>query len=58
MHNFHVQLLAGTRTPAKTYLVCLVSGKQRDPEKAKRRANSGEELGFSWGRYFDGFWEV
>ena len=44
VHSF---FLAGIRTPAKIYIFCLVSGKQRKPQKskkAKRGANSGEVL--------------
>ena len=39
--------MAGIRTPAEKYLLCLVSGKQKEPQKGKktkRGASSGEEL--------------
>ena len=40
------KILAGTRTPAKTFFFGLVSGKQGDPNKAKneRGTISGEEM--------------
>ena len=42
-----IRILAGTRTPAKKYLFCLVSGKQKGPrkkKKLKKGANSGEGI--------------